>query len=533
MKKQWFHNAIEVVYLNEIFITLFIFIFVCREAQAAAISSSLASSIVRDSPLSRGQAFGRLPMNGEAQARQSAEAFGEGEKEAFPSPIIDADDIEAFLAHKATHKEKTVTFDISDEKYDGHDAQVESATDNKKTVKVYDAQAVSATVKSRVADNNNEKAAEFLHGSAQDNPAASATQHNSDADSIREAAQKKSTYMLWDAVEEGDLQKAIDACRAGADINARDKKNKETALFPAVNSGNMHMVQLLLDKKADVNVLNADDHSPLLSIITMSNLLDKFSQSKSKEMIPLLFAEEEKNGIQTITPLMVCDKRLQYSNIMRRLILAGADTYEYMLDTIESFEMGEIFLDAIGELKKAKKAGAAEFRLARSDLALTVTQSRVAREDLSVMVERSRRIQEKMALIVVQAREVQEELVQVVALSRFTREEFDVAIGHARTERESLSVMVEQARILQEDIARLKNQSEAIRDQQSEILSKARVSQNKEILKGMRHSGSVSAKALNEPFLYRTHSKQYFTNGQSLTLEQKRRAQRLRLPGKK
>jgi len=73
---------------------------------------------------------------------------------------------------------------------------------------------------------------------------------------------EKLNQLLIKSLRQGNLPRAWLLIRAGADPNAKDKRNV-TVLMRTVLTGNLELVQFLIGKGADVNARNQNDMSVL------------------------------------------------------------------------------------------------------------------------------------------------------------------------------------------------------------------------------------------------------------------------------
>jgi ankyrin repeat protein len=155
---------------------------------------------------------------------------------------------------------------------------------------------------------------------------------------------------LLRAVSEEDFDEVTTLIATGADVNAKDKNyNGITALFLAVESGNIKMVETLLNFGAKINVRDDEKRTPLMALdydatpelVNLllrynakvsavdkegNSVLHRVAESNNAEIIQLLIKENADINAQNKegqTPLMIA---VYYENIetVKALLSAGA-----------------------------------------------------------------------------------------------------------------------------------------------------------------------------------------------------------------
>jgi len=139
---------------------------------------------------------------------------------------------------------------------------------------------------------------------------------------------------IFQAVLNGDVDQVADLIRRNANVNETDKHG-ETPLFSAVESGNLELVQMLVEAGCDIWHKNAYEIS-VIHTCTASNI----------EIVEYLYsvgAEFDYLGNQGITPLHYCVINASNYNIVNFLCSNGANidaTYKKKtaLETIKHLE---------------------------------------------------------------------------------------------------------------------------------------------------------------------------------------------------
>ena len=82
---------------------------------------------------------------------------------------------------------------------------------------------------------------------------------------------KKRAAELYEAAQKGDLAGVRQALDKGADINALDPECSETALHAAVDKSQKAVIDLLLSKGANPDIVSGQHFTPLIIAAAMGD----------------------------------------------------------------------------------------------------------------------------------------------------------------------------------------------------------------------------------------------------------------------
>ena len=135
------------------------------------------------------------------------------------------------------------------------------------------------------------------------------------------------TNLLFDAITSGDVEQAKLYIKGGANVNAKKGEKGITPLISSVQKNSNEMVALLIKSKADINILDANDRSPLIwALVTRRDYRQDSDLKKNTDILEQLIREgadvNAKDKYDTVFGYAVGTR---YSSILSLLIEAGAD----------------------------------------------------------------------------------------------------------------------------------------------------------------------------------------------------------------
>jgi hypothetical protein len=92
---------------------------------------------------------------------------------------------------------------------------------------------------------------------------------------------------LFDAIQEKDFEKVQDLLEQGEDVNAKRATSEETPLMDAAASGLTNICKLLLERGADVRLVEFNGQTVFSQVLCSADLWQECSDEEAEQMLPL------------------------------------------------------------------------------------------------------------------------------------------------------------------------------------------------------------------------------------------------------